>query len=103
MNNDEFTNDLGAAIRAVCEKHMGKKANVQVERWEIRNHGSPDYGPMRASSLTIDARFMPFPEPPMYMRKPESPKETHAGHDVIENMAGGKTFKYCRNCKTEVL
>jgi len=26
----------------------------------------------------------------------------HEGHEVIENQAGGKTFLYCRKCKTEV-
>lgn len=26
----------------------------------------------------------------------------HSGHDVVENTAGGKSFKYCRQCKTEV-
>lgn len=26
----------------------------------------------------------------------------HSGHEVVENTAGGKTFKYCRQCKTEV-
>jgi hypothetical protein len=37
-----------------------------------------------------------------------SPKELsehfdpHVGHEVIENYAGGKAFKYCRNCKIEV-
>jgi hypothetical protein len=29
-------------------------------------------------------------------------KNTHEGHEIIENHAGGKTFKYCRHCKTEV-
>lgn len=28
--------------------------------------------------------------------------DPHAGHEVIENYAGGKTFKYCRKCKVEV-
>ena len=27
---------------------------------------------------------------------------SHEGHEVIENYAGGKTFKYCRKCKVEV-
>lgn len=31
------------------------------------------------------------------------PKNAHQGHEVIENHAGGKTFKYCRQCKTEVI
>jgi len=26
----------------------------------------------------------------------------HEGHEVVENQAGGKTFLYCRKCKTEV-
>lgn len=26
----------------------------------------------------------------------------HQGHEVIENHAGGKAFKYCRNCRVEV-
>ena len=26
----------------------------------------------------------------------------HDGHTVIVNSAGGKDFKYCRNCKVEV-
>lgn len=29
-------------------------------------------------------------------------KFSHTGHEVIENFAGGKSFKYCRNCKVEV-
>lgn len=29
-------------------------------------------------------------------------KVSHTGHEVIENYAGGKTFKYCRKCKVEV-
>lgn len=33
----------------------------------------------------------------------EVPKpKNHDGHEVIENHAGGKTFKYCRKCKVEV-
>lgn len=26
----------------------------------------------------------------------------HHGHEIVENHAGGKAFKYCRNCKVEV-
>ena len=33
---------------------------------------------------------------------PSVSENTHAGHGVIENTAGGKTFKYCRKCKCEV-
>jgi len=29
-------------------------------------------------------------------------KASHDGHEVVENYAGGKSFKYCRNCKVEV-
>lgn len=29
-------------------------------------------------------------------------RESHEGHEVIENYAGGKAFKYCRKCKVEV-
>lgn len=29
--------------------------------------------------------------------------DPHAGHEVIENWAGGKKFHYCRKCKVEVL
>lgn len=27
---------------------------------------------------------------------------SHEGHEVIDNYAGGKAFKFCRNCKVEV-
>lgn len=27
----------------------------------------------------------------------------HHNHEVVENMALGKTFKYCRDCKKEVV
>lgn len=30
-------------------------------------------------------------------------QDPHADHEVIENYAGGKAFKYCRHCKVEVL
>jgi len=26
----------------------------------------------------------------------------HDGHEIVENIAGGNVFKYCRNCKVEV-
>jgi hypothetical protein len=29
-------------------------------------------------------------------------KDSHDGHEVVENYAGGKSFKYCRRCKVEV-
>lgn len=32
----------------------------------------------------------------------EEKKSAHEGHEVVENYAGGKPFKYCRNCKVEV-
>jgi len=30
-------------------------------------------------------------------------KLNHHGHEIVENTAGGNVFKYCRNCKVEVL
>jgi hypothetical protein len=28
--------------------------------------------------------------------------DRHIGHEIIDNWAGGKSFRYCRNCKVEV-
>ena len=29
-------------------------------------------------------------------------EDSHLNHEIVENYAGGKSFKYCRNCKIEV-
>ena len=46
-------------------------------------NSTPHYHPLRPGDLPDDAVL-------------------HNGHTVIDNMANGKQFKYCKDCKVEV-
>jgi hypothetical protein len=64
--------------------------------WE----GDEAYRDRIISHIKDPDAYSPLEMPPGLERQESV---THSGHEIVENYAGGKAFKYCRNCKTEVI
>jgi hypothetical protein len=63
-----------------------------IVAYEIENISYPFLLTMRCQPWDV--------EPETVLPTKKTPD--HAGHEIVENIAGGKAFKYCRNCKVEV-
>lgn len=55
-----------------------------------------------ASNTNTYTRWLVHGDNFEHVVEPSKPKFTHTGHEIVDNSALGKAFKYCRTCKVEV-
>jgi hypothetical protein len=103
--HDIYT-DLENAIARVLEQHNpGKKSYIKST---IFNYGGvdPTFEIKGVLHNSIPKQITQALDPYAGLNPPTNNQiqttTDHTGHDVVENTAGGITFKYCRNCKVEV-
>lgn len=98
--NKAFMSDLQEVINEVMQRHFGhsfKLSDVNMTKdiqdgpWmsKLDLRGivlSPAYPTEHKIAVVIPGRVF-----------------AHEGHEIVENTVAGKSFKYCRNCKEEVL
>lgn len=84
--------------------------SIEASHSEMVKRGTPEAKPFETGAYQLNnaPNFMKQAEVAAKMATP-GPEEVvvhvnaHEGHDVVENYAGGKPFKFCRDCKEEVI
>ena len=86
------------------------RRSIEVSHSEMIKKGTPEAKPFETGSYQLNnaPNFMAQAEAAAKMATP-GPEEVvvhvnkHEGCEVVTNYADGKPFKYCRDCKEEVL
>lgn len=72
--------------------------SIEAAHSELVKRGTPEAKPFETGSYQVQAKTRTVGASPAL----GAPYNAHEGHEIVENYAGGKPFKFCRDCKKEV-